>query len=180
MTWLDWSAIATLILFGAVGARLGSLWLGACVIGGFLGASLADTYSPAVAEYLGRWSWHYGVAWFIVFIVGLGLILGLGYLLSRGGSFIFAGVVDGIAGLVVGVVAGLAVVVLSVSFLSPFFPRVQHTAVWKNSRVVKPMSQWVESFFEKGFLKKIHMNADWREKIEESIDELKSLSPIKK
>jgi len=51
MTWLDGSLILILVIFLAAGARLGSVWTGALMAGGFFGSFLGDTYAPLLAVY---------------------------------------------------------------------------------------------------------------------------------
>ncbi len=177
MTWLDWMAILSLFVCGAVGARLGSLWIGVCLAGGFLGASLADTYSFAAAEYLGSFSGAHLVAWILIFLAGLAVILILGFLISRFGSVLITGVIDSAIGLLAGLFCGILGLTLALFLLFPLYPKMERKPFWKNSSVVRPGYQAVESLFEKKLLKNKKFNI--KKEFKNSLENLKSLSPVK-
>src|SRR4051794_26755256 len=110
MTWLDWSFIAVLILFLAIGARLGSLWTAACLGAGFFGALLADLYSLPVAGWLGGFRGSDWVAAAALFAAAAVVVLIPGWILSRVTHEMFLGIVDSIFGLFTGAVAALLAV----------------------------------------------------------------------
>src|SRR4051812_10277642 len=99
MTWPDWTLIVTMLLFLAVGARLGSLWTASCLGAGFLGAYLADTYAVSASAYLGRFAGADWMAAAVLFAAGAVVILVPGLLLSKICEGIFLGVVDSAFGL---------------------------------------------------------------------------------
>lgn len=154
MTWFDISIIIFLVAGAAVGARLGSLWMGVCLFGGFFGTFLADTYVYSVSEYLGNFSGSFFLAWGLLFAAGLAVILAPGFLLSKVGSVFLAGMIDGAIGLLVGIFGGIVVAALGIFFLSPFYPKLEKQPFWKNSSIVRPAYRSLENLFAKNLSRK--------------------------
>lgn len=147
MTWLDITFIIIWLIFIAVGARLGSLWTGSCVLGGFLGSFLADIYAHPMSEFIGGFPGSAAVSALLLFLVGLVVVLLPGWLLSRVGSVLFLGVVDSAFGLLTGALVGLVAIGLVLLLLVPFVPRVEKGKAWKKSMLVKPYHSLLEDLF---------------------------------
>lgn len=147
MNGLDILLIITLLVFLIVGARLGSLWTAACLIGGFLGAVLVDYYTPSVADLLGGFAGSHLIAAILLFSAGAAVALLPGLLLSRIVAGIFLGVVDGAFGLATGLLAGLLAITLFLLAIPPMFPRVEASSGWKSSKIVRPLHDRLETVF---------------------------------
>lgn len=147
MTWLDITLILVLLCFVALGARLGSVWTGACVIGGFFGAYLVEYYTLPVSEMMGGFSGARLLSGALLFIGGVVIALVPGWALSRLMSAFFLGIFDSIVGLAAGALAGLVAVTLFFMLVLPHVPSIEKSKAWRKSRVVKPMHHMIEDFF---------------------------------
>lgn len=150
MTWPDWSLIAVLVLFLAVGARLGSLWTAACLGGGFLGALLADIYALPVAGWLGGFRGSDWLASAALFSAGAVAILVPGWILSKICKGLFLGAVDSLFGLFTGGVAAVLAVAVILLAVMPFAPKVESTRGWRGSKLVRPLQRTLESLMGAG------------------------------
>lgn len=139
MTWIDISAIVILVIFMGVGARLGSLWLGACLIGGFAGAYISDIYALPFSQMLPSVASTPNMARIFLYFASLVIVLVLGYLLSRLSSALFLGIFDSAIGLVVGAFVGSVAIFLTILFIFPTMPQVEKNKAWKNSSLVRPL-----------------------------------------
>ena len=133
MTWLDVLLLAALVAFLAMGARLGSVWIAACVGGGFAGAFLADVYAHSFAGFLAPAPAPALLAGILLFSAGVGAFLLPGWFLSRVIHGIFLGVADGIVGFATGGVIGVAAIVLVLLLAVPTFPSIERSRAWKES-----------------------------------------------
>lgn len=145
MTWPDWTLIGTMVLFLAVGARLGSLWTASCLGAGFFGALLADTYALPVSAYLGSFAGADWVAAAVLFAAGAVALLVPGLFLSKLCEGILLGVVDSAFGLVTGAVAGVLAVAVLLLAVVPFVPSVEASRAWRGSELVRPLHLSLES-----------------------------------
>lgn len=148
MTWLDAALIVLMVLFLAVGARMGSLWMSSCLAGGFFGAFLADMYSLSVAGYLKALPGSAFLAGAVLFIVGAGIMIIPGILLSGLFEGIILGVIDGAFGLVAGAVAGILAITIFLLVFVPAAPKIESTRAWKNSRIMRPLHHSLEQMFQ--------------------------------
>ena len=144
MTWLDFLAIFIWLLFLAAGARLGSLWTGALIAGGFLGNFLGDSYALLFSPYIGVFHGSYWVAYAVLYSIGLLIAVVPGFILSRVTSALYLGVIDGFFGLLTGAFTGFLLVTLILLFVLPYFPSIEKNKAWKNSSLVKPMERVLE------------------------------------
>ena len=147
MTWLDITFIVIWVGFLAVGARLGSLWTGACVGGGFLGAFLADYYALPLSEFLGGWAGSSIIATLLLFLLGLAVILIPGWFLSRVSGLLFLGILDSGIGLLTGALTGLVAISLILLYVPPRLPKIEKARAWKKSKVVRPYHALLEDMF---------------------------------
>jgi len=147
MSWLDLVLLTVWIVFIAVGARLGSLWIGSCVMGGFLGAFLADYYALSLSSFMGGFSGSEWLAGILLFLVGIFAVLIPGTLLSRMSSALFLGVIDSAMGLATGALAGLVAVALGLLLIVPLAPQVEKTKAWRNSLIINVFSKALEGVF---------------------------------
>ncbi len=145
MTWPDWTLIATLVLFLAIGARLGSLWTAACLGAGFFGAFLADTYALPASSYIGSYAGADWMAAAVLFAAGAVAFLVPGLLLSKVCDGILLGVVDSLFGLFTGAVAGVLAVAVLLLAVMPFVPSVEATRAWRGSSLVMPLHGYLEN-----------------------------------
>jgi len=144
MTWLDFVVILIWVIFLAAGARLGSLWTGALIAGGFLGSFLGDSYALLLSPYLGSFHGIYWVTYGVLYCIGLLIAMVPGFILSRLTSALYLGVIDGFFGLLTGAFTGFLLVTLNLLFVLPYFPAVEKTSAWKNSVIVKPLERVLE------------------------------------
>lgn len=147
MTWLDITLIVVMLLFLALGARMGSLWTGACLIGGFFGAFLVEYYALPVSEMLGGFTGAKTVAGFLLFTGGVVIALVPGWALSRLSHAMFLGFIDSVFGIITGLLAGLVAVTLAILFILPHAPSVEKSKAWKKSVLVKPLHHFIEDLF---------------------------------
>lgn len=147
MTWLDITVIVIWLIFLAIGARLGSVWTGACVIGGFFGSFLCDTYAVSLAGLFGDFRGAVVVSAFLLFLVGMAVVLIPGWFLSRITSAILLGVVDSAFGLFTGGVVGLVGISLILMFVVPIVPKVEKGQAWRKSIIVKYLYHKLENAF---------------------------------
>lgn len=147
MTWLDITLIVIMVVFMALGARMGSIWTGACWIGGFFGAFLVEYYTLPVAEMMGGFPGARLLAGALLFIGGVVIALVPGWTLSRLVSVVFLGVFDSIVGLLAGVLSGLVLISLIFFFILPHVPSIEKSRAWKKSMLVKPLHHGIEDVF---------------------------------
>jgi len=114
MNWLDVAFLVVLVVLTVLGWHTGVHWAGAVVGGALLGLSLATKYNPSLAESLGFIIAHAGTAKFIAFgaiLLGtLALVVVGAELLRRGLKLVFLGWVESLAGAMLGLALGLAMV----------------------------------------------------------------------
>lgn len=149
MTWLDFVLIALLLVSLGMGARLGSLWISACLAAGFFGALLVDVYALSFGTMLGSFPGAAPLAAVLLFVGGCIAFLIPGWILSRVCEGIFLGVIDSAFGLLAGSVAGLSAITLILLVLVPMFPRVERTSAWRNSMLVRPLQHSLEEVLSK-------------------------------
>jgi len=150
MTWLDWTLIAVLALFFAVGARLGSLWTAACLGAGFLGALLADVYALPLSSFIGRFAGANTIAAAALFVAGAAAILIPGLFLSRLCKGLILGVADSVFGLLTGGAAGFIALSILLLVVVPFFPSIERMSAWRGSEIVRPTQVRLESLIGPG------------------------------
>jgi uncharacterized membrane protein required for colicin V production len=147
MTWLDVLLIVVMLVFLAAGARAGSLWMAACLVGGFLGSFLVDTYTLPVAEMVGGFS---GATWFVGFLLYAGGVfcsLLIGHILSQIFSGLLLGTVDSVMGLLTAGAAGILGILVCMMLLLPHFPWIESKPAWAHSLLVKPLHNFGENVF---------------------------------
>ena len=167
MTWLDTVLIVIWLIFLAVGARLGSLWTGACVLGGFAGACLADVYGYSAAAYVGG---SVPAAAARLFAAGLLAALVPGYALSKITSALFLGVIDSAIGLVTGALTGFVAIALLLLAIVPAFPRMEKAKAWKGSAVARPLHGAVEGLFHRPLFRPGSIAKDLRRKASRTLE----------
>jgi uncharacterized membrane protein required for colicin V production len=148
MTWPDIALLTTLVLFLAVGARLGSLWTASCLAGGFAGACLADMYALSLAGTMMKFPGATFLAGTVLFLAGAAAMIVPGILLSRVFEGLILGVADSAFGLVTGAVAGSLLVTMVLLVVVPMAPRVESSRAWKKSSMVRPLHRTLEDFFQ--------------------------------
>ena len=149
MTWIDIALIVLLLVFMGAGARLGSLWTGACLVGGFLAMMLADTYALPLAGFMGPVPGAHLIAAVALYAAGLAVALVPGWLLTRVTSALFLGLVNAVFGLFTGAFAGCLAAGLLLLFLVPAVPRLQKEDAWKKSVLARPLEETLEATFNK-------------------------------
>ena len=154
MTWIDIALIVILVLFVALGARMGSIWTGACLLGGFLGAFLVETYTLPLAEMLGGFAGARVLAGLMLFVGGVAVLALPGLIISRLASAFFLGIFDSVVGLFSGLLAGLLLVTVIFFSILPRFPSIETSRPWKKSVLVKPFHKFVEDVFNNSRFKK--------------------------
>jgi uncharacterized membrane protein required for colicin V production len=147
MTWIDITLIVVLLVFVAVGARLGSLWTGACLIGGFFGAFLVEYYTLPVSEMFGNFTGAHWLAATLLFVGGVVIALVPGWALSRLTAAVFLGFFDSFFGIITGLLAGLVAVSLAFLILLPHAPKIEQSKAWRKSMLAKPLHKTIENFF---------------------------------
>lgn len=170
MTWPDVVFIVVMIIFLAVGARMGSLWTGACLLGGFLGAYLIDYYTAPFADILGGFSGSHLFAAGILFVAGLAIFLLPGLLLSKISSGMILGVIDGAFGLITGGLAGLFAMTLCILSVMPLFPKIEATSAWKSSKIVHPFQRSVENIFNSVHFRPAQLASTLRDEAEQRLE----------
>jgi uncharacterized membrane protein required for colicin V production len=154
LTWVDFALIGVVILFLAVGARVGSLWSAACLTGGFLGAYMVDTYALSVSSMFGHFWGALFIAKFLLFVVTLLFVLVPGYALSQVTSMLFVGFIDTFFGLISGLCAGLFLITIAFLLVVPAFPKFEASDAWHKSMLVRPVHHFVEKTFESRWSRK--------------------------
>lgn len=147
MTWLDAVLVIVLIVFMALGARLGSLWTAACMIGGFLGAFLVEYYALPMSQMIGGFHGSEWVSAALLFFGGVVVALAPGWVLSRLMAAVFLGFFDTVFGVVTGLLAGLVAVSLAFFLALPRAPKIEKSAAWKKSLLVRPLHRFIENTF---------------------------------
>jgi uncharacterized membrane protein required for colicin V production len=148
MTWIDVLLIGICILFIAVGARLGSLWIAGCLIGGFFGAFLADYYAVPFSDMMGGFAGSQMIAGGLLFAVGVlgGLIPG--WLLDKISAAFLMGIINSIFGLLAGFLAGFLAVSLLLLWLVQNYSEIETFRAWRKSSVARPLHDALEHHFE--------------------------------
>ncbi len=149
MTWLDVSLFVVLVLFLAVGARMGSVWMAACLAGGFFGAFLTDMYALSLATSLAHFPGSVALAGAALFILGAGAILLPGLFLSGLFEGMILGVIDSSFGLFTGAVAAAVLIANFLLIAVPFLPNLEASRAWKKSVVVRPLQRKLEDTFQR-------------------------------
>jgi len=147
MTWPDVLLVFAWILFLGLGAKLGSLWTGACIIGGFLGAALVDYYAIPAATLLGGFGGASVVAAVGLYFLGLAVTLIPGRILSRASSAVFLGLIDSAFGLFTGAFTGFFLLALGLLVAIPMFPSIEKSPSYRGSALLKPCHQALEEIF---------------------------------
>ena len=132
-----------------MGAKMGSIWTGACLMGGFLGAYLADTYYLSVIPMMGNVPYAKYIAVAALFLSGVAVLLVPGWLISKIVRGFFLGIVDSLFGFVTGALAGLVALSLVFLLVLPHFPRIEKKPVWTSSHLVKPLHDFVVKTIQK-------------------------------
>lgn len=147
MTWVDVLLIGFVLISVGAGASLGSLWAGACLVGGFFGAFLADMLTASVMTFLGSFPGRESALTIVLFVVGCAIIMIPGWVLSRAISALFFGMFDRVAGIFVGLVAGLCAISITLIAFVPLVPKVEKSNAWKKSALVRPLQRTLEDTF---------------------------------
>ncbi len=147
MTWLDITLIVFFVLCMAIGARVGSLWTAACLIGGFLGAFLVEYYALPLAEMIGGFMGAKYVASTLLFLGGVFLALVPGWILSKLAAAVFLKIFDSMFGLLTGFLSGFIALTLLFLLVLPRTPSVEKSQPWRKSKLVKPLHHGIEDFF---------------------------------
>lgn len=149
MTWLDGVLILIVVMSISMGARLGSLWTGACLAGGFAGAFLADVYAYPVSGMIGPFPGSFFLSALVLFAAGCVAALVPGWILSRLSAGLFLGVIDSAFGFITGAAAGICAITLCVLLVVPLFPQIERTRAWKKSKLVRPFQTTMEEFLSR-------------------------------
>jgi uncharacterized membrane protein required for colicin V production len=144
MTWLEFLLIAVFVFFIIIGARMGSLWTGSCVVGGFFGAALVDIYTLSLSSMMGGFPGSTVLAALALYLGGLAVILIPGAVLSQIGSAFILNIIDGAFGLLTGAFAGLLLISVSLYAVSPFVPRLESRPAYKQSFLAKPLKRTLD------------------------------------
>ncbi len=144
MTWLDGAIVAIFILFVVIGARLGSLWTGACIIGGFVGAALVDIYALPLSGLIGSFSGSTALAGLLLFIGGLAVVLIPGAVLSKIGSVFILHLIDGAFGLLTGAFAAFLLISAALLTASPMVSGFRRSLAFRNSVIARPLYHMLE------------------------------------
>lgn len=173
MNWLDVSLIIVWVLFLALGARLGSVWVAACLLGGFSGAFLVDYYALPLADMMGPFTGSRTLSLVLLFGAGLLPALTVGWILSRIASKLLLGIFDSLFGLVAGALSGLIAIAVCFLLVVPSFPRLERSPVWQDSHLARPLQLMLEEVFNDPHFKPRSLV----EKAErEALQEMKSIS----
>lgn len=171
MTWLDITLIIVMVVFVALGARMGSLWTAACLIGGFFGAFLVEYYALPASAMMGGFPGARLVAGTLLFIGGVVVAIVPGWALSRLTAAFLLGIVDGVFGLLAGLLAGIVAVTLAMLFVLPHAPSIEKSKAWKKSAIVKPFHHFIEDVFNDSHFRRESTTAQLKE------DFVKDFSP---
>lgn len=147
MTWADGLLILFFLVCLGMGARVGSLWIGACLMAGFVGAFVADMYTAPVTGYVGGIMRNETLTTVVLFSAGCSLLLLPGWLLSRFATGPFLGFIDGAFGLIAGAFAGACAITVILLILVPTLPTIEKSPVWKKSSLVRPLQKSLEGIF---------------------------------
>lgn len=173
MTWLDLVLIGVFIFFVVVGARLGSLWTGACLIGGFFGAALMDTYTLPLAGLMGDFNGATVVAALCLYVGGLGAILIPGAVISKIGSAFILNVIDGAFGLLTGAFAAMLLISLFLLSAGPLFPKFESSPAFRKSGIARPLHRTLEEVFAQTPFKSLLAHKRIKKEAAEQIQKLK-------
>jgi len=174
MTWLDITLIVVWIIFLAVGARLGSLWMGACVMAGFIGTVLVDYYTLPFSQMLGDFTGASFLAGTLLFLGTLLVVLIPAHFLKRISSLLFLGVIDSAIGMMTGALTGLIAISMVLLLIVPQAPQVEKSRAWKKSKIVKPYHKFLEELFHSSRFRPKRITRDLKKKA------LKQFKPVTK
>ena len=174
MTWVDVAFLVVVLVFITLGARLGSLWTGACILGGLFGAALVDTYSLPVAEMMGNFPGATLVAAILLYIGAVGAILIPGAVISRIGSVFILHLIDGAFGLFTGFFTAVIFLSLLLMVALPLFPRFESSNAFRKSVIVRPFHRVLEDIFSQRPFKSVFT----RNQIQ--VEAFEKLAPIAK
>lgn len=144
MTWIDFVIIALFVLFVVGGARFGSLWTGACIIGGFLGAALVDIYTLPLSGLMGGFPGSTVLAALALYAAGLGAVLIPGAVLSQISSVFLLSLIDGAFGLITGAFAAMLLVSILLLATTPLITGFESSRAFRNSAIARPLYRTLE------------------------------------
>ena len=147
MTWLDVVLIVVVLIFVALGARLGSLWTGACIVGGFLGAALVDTYALPLSGLMGNFHGAVLLAAVLLYLAGVGSMLIPGAVISQIGSVFILNIIDGGFGLFTGFFTAIMIISLALLAAVPLVPGFESKPAFKRSVLARPLHRSLEEIF---------------------------------
>ena len=147
MTWVDIAFVLVVLVFIALGARLGSLWTGACILGGLFGAALVDIYSLPVAGLMGSFPASTLLAAVLLYVGGVAAILIPGAVISRIGSVFILHLIDGAFGLLTGAFTAVILISLFLMMAVPLVPRFESSKAFRKSVIVRPFHRILEDVF---------------------------------
>lgn len=172
MTWIDVAFLLIWVAFLGAGARYGGLWSAACVIAGFTGAFLVDTYALPLSEWIGGFPGSGVVAGVLLFVIGAAAAMVPGYILKKLTAAFFLGIVDSIFGLAAGALVGIVALALLVLLIGPYFSGVEKTRAWRESVIVKNFDHAIESFFFRPRFRTDRLRGRLREEAEKRLEPL--------
>ncbi len=174
MTWVDVVFILVILGFVTLGARLGSLWTGACILGGLFGAALVDTYVLPLAGLMGNFPAATLVAAILLYAGGVAAILIPGAVISQIGSVFILNLVDGAFGLFTGLITAVILFSLFLMMVVPLFPRFESSRAFRKSAIVRPFHRILEDIFSQKPFKSVYA----RNQIQ--VEALEELAPFAK
>lgn len=172
MTWLDLLIIAVFIFFVVIGARMGSLWTGACVVGGFFGAALVDIYSLSLSSMMGGFPGSLVLAALALYAGGVAAILIPGAVISQIGSAFLLNIIDGAFGLLTGAFAALLLISVSLLAASPFVPHMESQPAYKRSMLAKPLKRTLDEILSHARFRSTVAQRKIKSEAEEKISDL--------
>jgi len=148
MSWIDFAFIFVWLVFIGMGFRLGGIWVGSCIFGGFFGAHLADYYALPLAEHVGHFPAVTFLSGSFLFLIGLGVVLLAGYLIQKSSRIFFLGIFDRVVGGCTGALVGLTVLSIAVLSLTASNPKWEGSKSWKKSIIARPYKSLLQKAFE--------------------------------
>ncbi|MCB4757443.1 MAG: CvpA family protein, partial [Elusimicrobia bacterium] len=106
-----------------------------------------DTYALSLSGVFGGFPGSLTLAAFLLFLLGMAVILIPGWFLSRITSAVLLGVIDSVFGLFTGAVVGLIAISLLLMFVVPMVPKIERSQAWKKSTFVKSWARKLENAF---------------------------------
>ncbi len=143
MNWVDVVFIVFLIIFIAVGARMGSVWAIACMVGGFLGSYLVDTYALSLTAIMGSFVGARVLSVMVLYLGGFLVAAIPGWVLSKLTAAVL-GLVDSLLGLIAGALCGFVLIAVTLLYVLPLFPSIERTPAWKKSKIIRPFDEYLE------------------------------------